>query len=473
MRVAIYARYSSDKQSENTIEAQQRICREYCERHGYEVVAYYTDRALTARKNVKKRRDFQRMIKDSEKKKFDAVLVFKLERFARNRYDSAVYKARLKKNGVRVISATENISGDKESIILESVLEGMAEYFSADLSEKVRAGMHQNALRHENNGGATPLGYKILDKKLVIDPLTAPIVKEAFERYAQGESIVSIYEDFNEKGYRTSRGGKFNKNSFHHMFKNKKYIGTYVYDNIEVDDVIPAIISREVFDTVQERLKIRKSAPNTSSSQNEYLLSLKLICGECGNTMTGTTGTSKNGKKYFYYECTNRKKQTCSMKSVRRDVIDEKVINETIKLFTPTLIDDLADMAMIEVERENNNNTLVPAIMEEIDFLEQSINNLVKVLEHLPDSPSTIARLKELETQKKAAQRRLIEEQSNIIKLDRDMIVFWLTKFLDGDIEDAKFRKNLISLLVNTVTLKDYDNLELDIIYNLTGEQNP
>ena len=182
MKAVIYARYSSDSQREESIEGQIRECTEYAEHNGITIFSTYIDRALSAR--TADRPEFQRMIADSDRKLFDAVLVYKLDRFSRDRYDRAHYKRILKKNGVKVISVKENISDGPEGIILESMLEGYAEYYSAELSEKIHRGQKENALKGKNNGGGIPLGYQ-LDKttqKLVIDPATAPLVVEVFER---------------------------------------------------------------------------------------------------------------------------------------------------------------------------------------------------------------------------------------------------------------------------------------------------
>ena len=170
MKAVIYARFSSDRQREESIEGQLRECREYAKKNGITIVHEYIDRALSASKDTEKRLDFLRMIRDSGKGQFEAVLVWKLDRFARDRYDSAHYKHILKKNGVRVISATEPISDGPEGIILESMLEGMAEYYSAELSVKIHRGQKENALKCRNNGGVIPLGYKLgIDKVLEVD----------------------------------------------------------------------------------------------------------------------------------------------------------------------------------------------------------------------------------------------------------------------------------------------------------------
>jgi DNA invertase Pin-like site-specific DNA recombinase len=186
----IYARYSSHNQNEQSIEGQLRICYEYAKRNGYTVIGEYIDRALTGKTDS--RPDFQRMIDDSAKHQFQFVIVYKLDRFARNRYDSAVYKRKLKLNGVRVLSAEESIGDNPESIILEAVLEASAEYYSVDLSQKITRGMTDSAMKGGGVGGRVPVGYKSENKKLVLNPDTAPLVKWAFEQYAAGMPMKEI-----------------------------------------------------------------------------------------------------------------------------------------------------------------------------------------------------------------------------------------------------------------------------------------
>ena len=150
-KIVIYARYSSDRQTEQSIEGQLRVCHEYAERNDYVVVHEYIDRALSG--TTDRRPAFLQMIEDSKKKEFEYVLVYQLDRFARNRYDSANYKMKLKKNGVRVLSARENISDDASGILMESVLEGMAEYYSAELSQKVKRGVRESLIKGYYTGG--------------------------------------------------------------------------------------------------------------------------------------------------------------------------------------------------------------------------------------------------------------------------------------------------------------------------------
>ena len=230
MKAVIYARFSSDRQREESIEGQLRECHEYAEKNGITIIGEYIDRALSASKNTEKRLDFLRMIRDSSARQFEAVLVWKLDRFARDRFDSAHYKHVLKKNGVRVISATESISEGPEGIILESLLEGMAEYYSAELSEKVRRGQKENALKCRSNGGGLAFGYRLnADRMLEIDPATAPIVREIFRRYADGDTVKQILTDFNARGLKTSYGQPFHYSTFSAILRNRKYIGEFKY----------------------------------------------------------------------------------------------------------------------------------------------------------------------------------------------------------------------------------------------------
>lgn len=474
MNVVLYLRYSSDKQNEQSIEGQKRICSEYCARNNMNIIEYYIDRALSASKNTDKRESFQRMIRDSEKHTFEAVIVYKLDRFARNRYDSATYKNKLKKNGVRVISATENISDNPEGIILEAVLEGMAEFYSRELSQKVTRGMHETAMKCNSCGGSIPIGYKIINKKFVIDEETAPIVKEAFERYANGETIVEIYKDFNQRGLRTSRGTLFNKNSFRSIFQNERYIGIYKYKDIRIENGIPAIIDKELFEKVQKKIELNIEAPARSKAKQNYLLSQKLFCGHCNSPMTGEYGTSKNGTKHYYYACSGKKRfHSCDKKAVPKEWLEMTVVKDVIKLLTPENIDKIATIAVNEAEKEAELNTVLPVLQQQISETEKAIANLLKLVERGSDSESLFVRLKELEKRKKELTHEIAIENANIVKLEKPKVKWWLSNFAEGDINDEDFRQRVIDLLVNSVTIWDEPDgyYKITTVYNLTSEK--
>lgn len=316
MKAVIYARYSCDNQREESIE-QLRECKAYLERQGMTFVRSYIDRAMSAKTD--NRPEFQQMIKESAKGGFDAVVVWKLDRFARNRYDSAHYKGILRKNGVKVVSATEQISEGAEGIILESVLEGFAEYYSAELPEKVIRGMTENALKCQYNGGCVPVGYTIDEnKRYQIDEQTAPFIRDAFEMYASGSMVKEIAAYLNNNGVLSSAKKPFTKTTVAAIFQNRKYIGEYKYCDVCVPDGVPRIVSDETFARVQERVAKNRYAPGRFVAKEEYLLTTKLICGDCGAYMIGESGTSRNGKTYHYYKCaTAKKKKECRRKSSR------------------------------------------------------------------------------------------------------------------------------------------------------------
>ena len=474
MNVVLYMRYSSDRQTEQSIEGQQRVCTAFCQAQGYNIVDMYIDRATSAFKDTDKRTEFQRMIRDSDKQLWQGVVVYKLDRFARNRYDSATYKSRLKKNGVRVISATENISDNPEGIILEAVLEGMAEFYSKELSQKITRGMFESANKCHSIGGHVPLGYKIENKKLVVDEAGAAIVREAFDLYANGATIAEICEKFNGAGYVTAKKAEFNKNSFRSMFKNERYIGIYKYKDMRIDGGVPAIVDKETFEVVRKRLLSNAQAPSRGKAKVDYLLSQKLFCGHCGSLMVGESGTSKTGVVHNYYTCAKRKREhACDKKPLRKEFIERFVVEDALTLLTPETIEELADMAIRQTEHDAEENTLIPAIENEIKDIEKSIHNLIKMVEKGVDSDSLSERLKELEKQKRAAEKRLIVAEEDIIVLEKEHIVWWLTKFCEGDIEDENFRRHIIDLLVNSVTVWDEPDgwFKITSIYNLTSQK--
>ncbi len=468
VNVVLYMRYSSDRQTEQSIEGQQRICTDFCRREGHTIVGTYIDRALSASKHTEKRTEFMRMIKDSEKGTFQAVVVYKLDRFARNRYDSAIYKSKLQRNGVRLISAMENIDGSTESIILESVLEGMAEYYSKELAQKVTRGMHETALKCNSTGGSFPLGYTVKNKKLVIDETKAPLVRQIFQMYAEGETIQDICKYANGMGLKTSKGNDFNKNSFRVMLKNEKYIGIYNYNNgeVRVEGGIPAIVDKEIFDKVQKRITANKNAPARGKAKVDYLLSGKLFCGHCGSKMIGESGRGQNGTTHNYYTCASkRREKTCDKVPVKKDWIENAVVYKLAALLTPENIDLIADIAVKQSLKELEENSVIPAIEAELAEVNQGITNLLKLVERGVVSESLGQRLEELDHRRKEIEVRLDEAKTNAaaVILDKSHVIWWLTKFSNGNKDDIDFRHLLCDLLLNKVTVWDEPDGQMTI----------
>ena len=381
MNIVIYARYSSDRQTEQSIEGQLKECYAYAKRNEYTIVDEYIDRAISG--TTDHRPEFQRMIEDSSKKHFKGVLVYQLDRFARNRYDSATYKAKLKKNGVRVLSARENISEDASGVLMEAVLEGMAEYYSVELSQKIRRGMDINAEKCLSTGGNVALGFMVDNKQILIDPLTAPIVVKIFEMYVEGNTMAEIIRYLNENHIKTSYGNAFNKNSIHRILTNKRYIGTYTHRDTEIPNGLPRIIDNELFLEAQRIMEKNKKAPARAKAKVDYLLSTKLFCGLCKAAMTGISGTSKTaGKKYHYYQCvTNRRDKSCAKKTVGKDYLEDLIVTRLREFLTTENINTIAKEVVDLCERERNTDTL-KRINKQIKENEKATENLLKALDN-------------------------------------------------------------------------------------------
>ena len=468
MKGVIYARYSSDSQRDESVDGQIRECKEFAKRSGITVVDTYIDRALSAKTD--NRPDFQRMIKDSAKRLFDVIIVWKLDRFARNRYDSAHYKRILRKNGVKVISAKENISDGPEGILLESMLEGYAEYYSAELSQKIHRGQHENALKGKNNGGGIPLGYMLGDEqKLLINPLTAPIVVEVFTKYAEGETMRSIVASFNDRGLKTSRGKPFNIGSFHALLKNRKYIGEYKYQEVVIPGGVPAIVSEELFNRVQERMVKNKKSPARTKADDEYLMTTKLVCGACGKFMVGESGTSRTGAVHYYYKCgASKRGKGCKKKAVKKDWIERLVVFWTVnRILKDEEIDKIADKIVAFQEREND---LIPTLRQQLAEVEKSIDNMLNAIQQGILSKSTKKRLNDLEVQKEDLEISILQAEIKRPKYPKEVIVEWIGQFKYGDIDSRDYQRKIIDAFVNSITLFD-DFLVFAYNYNDETEQ--
>ena len=453
MTAVIYARYSSDNQREESIEGQIRECTAYAEKNDITIVKHYIDRAISAKTD--NRPQFQQMIKDSDKKLFDIVLVWKLDRFARNRYDSARYKTQLKKNGVKLMSATEIISEGPEGIILESVLEGYAEYYSADLAEKVVRGQTENILKGRCNGGRGTFGYTLdSERKFHIDPLTSPFVLESFKKYNEGSTMKEIRDWLNENGIKNPVGGAFTYNSVEHMLKNRRYIGELKFRDVVVPDAIPPIIPLELFEDVQEKIAKNKKAPARRKAEDDYLLTTKLHCGCCGALMFGESGTSRTGEVHRYYKCATAKKHKgCKKKTVRKQWLENLVVNQTMQLVR----DDAAMESIIAkvMELQDRENTNLPLYEKQLRDAESGIQNMLNAIQAGILTSSTKERLEQLEETKRELEARIAEEKLAKPKVTEDFIRFWLLRFRKLDMSQKDQRQALVDTFINSIYLYD------------------
>ena len=471
----VYARYSSSGQREESIDGQLAAARKYAQQKGYTIIHEYIDRAKTGKND--NREDFQRMLSDTSKKAFSIIIVWKVDRFGRNREEVTFNKYRCKKNGVHVEYVAEHVPEGPEGVLLESLLEGMAEYFTLQLSQNVKRGLRENAKQHKAISGRPPLGYKLTaDKHFEIDPETAPLVKLIFEKYAQGETLFTLVNYLNEQGYRTSRGGLFQKTSLDKTLRNEKYIGTYIYQDIHDEDAIPAIIDKETFYRVQERLNTNKRRSfNRKDNYAVYLLTGKLFCGSCGAPMVGKAGHGKKGTKYNYYVCRNRKDKTanadgsiCEKRAIRQDLIEPFIVDAVMDLlWNDDLLEFIVDKTWDVYQKEYNHPSEQEALEKELEATERKISNLIKSVEDGMPFASVKVRMDELAATKADLERSIAElGLSPSLKLTRDHILYFLLRFRDMDTNNTDCIKRMIETFVSGIYLND-DTIK--IAYNYTG----
>lgn len=473
IRTVIYARYSSTAQREESIEGQLRECRDYASKHDLVIIGEYIDRAISGKTD--NRSEFQRMIRDAEKGHFQAVLVYAIDRFARNRYDSAIYKAKLKKNGVKVHYAKQYIPDTPEGIILESVMEGYAEYYSENLSIHIKRGLHENALQCKVNGGQVPLGYRISPNRTYeIDPVGSKVVQEIFHLYADGYSTTEICRFCNERGYRSSTGATFNKNSLRVLLKNDKYIGVYRFGGVVIEDGIPAIITKELFDRVQSKLKQNYAARARKKAVADYLLSGKLFCGHCGSPMIGESGTSRHGSLYHYYKCNTRKhkKGSCDKQTEKKDDIEQFVVQVTLAQLTDARIEAIATTASELLRKEAENDSLLPTLKSMQHDIHKRIKNIMDAMEMGIVTDSTKERLLELEARKADLEAQIESQQMKKPLLTKEQIIFWLESIRSGDISNPEYQRKIIDTFVNSIFIYDSGGKKgrkIVITWNLSG----
>lgn len=472
MNTVIYARYSAGpRQTDQSIEGQLRVCTDFCKQRGLTVIDTYCDRHISGRTD--ERPEFQRLITDAKRKKFEAVVVYKTDRFARNKYDSAVYKRELKRNGIQIFYAAEAIPDGPEGIILESLMEGLAEYYSAELAQKIKRGMHESALKCQSTGSGRPLGYRVDEQKhFQIDPESAQTVQTIFEQYIKGESNAAICELLNSRGLRTAQGKPFNKNSINRIIKNRKYIGEYRYHDIVVEGGMPAIISKDTFNLAQAEMERRRTRKAPKSPKAEYLLAGRLFCGHCKGPMQGVSGTGKSGNKWYYYYCGNTrgKNKTCDKKQVSRDRLERAVVDFTVRyILQEEVLEELARKVHAAQERQNDTASEIAFYEKKLADNKKSIANVLRAIESGAATQTLPARLQELENEQAVILGEISFLKGKRLAFTEDQILFALMKHLEpypGESEQD-YRRRIISDFVSEVYL--YDD-RLLIYFNISSE---
>jgi len=473
-KVVIYARYSpGSRQTEQSIEGQVRDIEAFCKSKDYTIIGRYYDKAITGKTD--KRPEFQRMLKDSSKQLFKYVVVWQLDRFARNKYESAVHKNTLKKNGVRVLSAKENITDDPAGIMLETMLEGMAEYFSAENRVKVLRGMNESFLKGYALGGTKCYGYdtvavsqdpKNRSKQFVINEKEAEVIRKIFSEFAGGKIIKDIKKWLDGEGIMNKLGKPFLYNQVITILKNKKYIGIYTFAGQENKGVIPAIVDPNIFKLAQARIEKNKKKPASKKAFDQYVLTHKAYCGFCHKSLISDCGTGNKGIVYRYYKCTNKKKniKPCCLKQIAKKYLEDLIVNAVNEAINDEFI-ILASKQVVAKSKQLAENIKLAEYENELAQVQKEIDNMLNAIAQGFFNTSMQEKMLNLESKKADFTSLIAEEKLNVpVPLVEDEVVFWFTQFQNGDLTDDSFRNRLIDMFVNkAVVFNDKILLTLNV----------
>lgn len=487
-RVAQYARFSSDNQRSESIDAQIRAMNQFCKQNHWQVVATYTDEARSA--TTDNRPQFQQMISDSSKGIFDIVLVHKLDRFSRDRYDSAIYKKRLKNNSVQLCSVLERIDDSPESIMMESIIFAQNEYFSKNLGREVMKGMNETALQCKHTGGCTPLGYDLDEnKKLVINPHESEAVKIIFQMFADGHGYTAIINYLNEHGYKTKRGCLFGKNSLYEILANEKYTGVFVFNKsaakadgkrnnhayktsdkvIRIEGGCPVIVSKKLFEKVQRiRAKNRRNTGQYHAKEF-YLLTGKVFCGVCGKRIQGNlrfSGEHKN--RMATYRCTTLRK-ICNNKENNKDYLDVYVVELLReKIFNKTALRRRIKTVNAYIQKYNTDfDKHYKDTENELNQVIAGLANITEAIEKGIITPAIMERAEALEEKRSELQNQL-SCLKKYTPLEYSDYVHLIDDFKNIPRNTAEFRTFVQTYIDKIVTYPYHIEITLDIGFGVT-----
>jgi site-specific DNA recombinase len=489
--VIAYCRYSSDNQRDESIDAQVRAIKEFCSRNGYILDRVYADEARTA--TTDNRPQFQQIFRDITPNRYHALIVHKLDRFARDRYDSAHYKRKLKECGMRLISVVEHLDDSPESIILESVLEGMSEYYSKNLAREVMKGMRETAYQGKHVGGVPPLGYAVnQNQEYEVNPTEAVIVRTIFNMYDMGFSYSNIRDDLNMKGHKTRQGKPFTISSFHDLLKNPKYKGDFVFNQTaskapsgkrnnhalkELDDIIyikdriPPIVEADLWERVNRKMTGRKQN-GAKKAKNVYLLSGIIECGECHGAMCGNTRIcGRNKTPYASYECVSRRREkNCQAKSIGKEYIEAQILSYLAdSFFTEENVQCLTQkLYSFSQSSKAELDTDIPVFRTRLKEVEEKMKNIMDAIANGFYSPAMNETMKELESDKNTLIGLIseLEAKQNRRVFSEDEIRHYIMK--DKDIKDKspEEQKAIIQTYIEKVEIF-HDHVDMHMIVDL------
>ena len=467
----IYARYSSHSQRDVSIDQQVKVIENFAAGRKLRIVKIYADRAISG--TTDNRPQFRQMIEDAKAEAWDYVIVYSLDRFARDRFDSITYKQILKDHGIRVLSAVENISEEPSGILLESVLEGLAEYYSKELSQKIRRGLSDNASKCMVMG-IVPFGYtKGKDGKYAIDPVEGPIAQEIFKRVLQKEDYAAIARDLNRRGIRTRKGTEWNKSSFK-LLTNERYRGVYIYGDYRIEGGMPALVDDDTFYAVQAEVERRRTPEGSPTKKRRtkamYLLTGKAYCGKCKAPLVGSSGTGKSGKLFTYYACRNKIQKKCDMNQIPQEKL-EWFVAGTLREFVmdDEMMNLLVDISM-KAQEDRRAEGEESMLRNRLKDIESRIGNVMKAIEAGIFTPDVKDRLEELgeEKEKLQSQIAVISHNNKLDNLTREEMVALFQLLREGELESEDFQEMIFNMLLNSVYVSE-DKITIVLKYKKDG----
>jgi site-specific DNA recombinase len=463
-KAVLYCRYSSENQTENSIEGQRRDCTEYAKRYGMTVVGEYVDRAKSA--TTDNRPEFQRMISESANHGFNVVLVWKMDRFSRSRYDSLKYKSILINNGVKVISVTERISDSSDGVLIESLIDGISEWYSKDLAEKVDRGIRENVLKGLSIGGTPKFGYKVVDHRYVIDEQEGKIVQEMYRLYVyEGLNINQIAKKLNSLGMRRNDGRKINHSLVEKVLSSDRYIGVLRCSQAVNKEGFPRLIDDDTYRRAQERREQRKHSGGAFREGVEFALRGKLYCGECGELLNGESGTSETGRLFSYYKCKGARRKQCKLKPIRKELIENLVVVSVRQaLADDEFASELAKAVYALQERESPEVSSLRASLKTIDM---QIGNIMNAIKAGIFTNGIKEELQNLEDEKERMNKTLQSELIHHRKFTKAEIKGAIQIMSEYPVDDDSKKRSFICHFVDKVVV--YKNGNVKIYSNLFG----
>ena len=403
MKAVIYARFSSDHQSEDSIQAQVRACEEYARQHGIQIIGTYTDEAISGRESkTELRREYQRMLRDAKRHVFDTILIHKYDRVARSLAEHVSLETRLKKEGIELIAVGQNFGNSNESKIMKALMWSMSEYYSDNLANETKKGLRETALKGLHNGGYAPFGYDVINRQYVINDLEAAYVKKMFACAMERRGFTELLAEMKANGITGKRGKEIKYTQVYEILRNEKYCGVYIYSQdeeehrgnrrtkpnaIRIENAYPAIIDRATFEEVQKIMNDRKQTGRRAN----YLCSGLVYCASCGAKMH-VHKSERKGHTYLYYRCS----KGCGASVVLLEDVDRAAKTYIQELLSEDTQEKIAQvLRTYKGHNKDRLDSFKDAVARKIAEKETAYNNLLANMSSAVLLPEVIADISE------------------------------------------------------------------------------